>query len=186
MQQQAMRNRTATGGLGMGGDSAQMARQLAQTQATSSRDALLGLNEQQTKNRISGLGGLLDTAKGVADSRSGAVRDLGSLESNVSQGRLMGQGQESTLLNQRGALEGEIATGRREGTAGLGRLYDTSSSRGLGYGNLANENFGTGLSGMGDASKIMAELSKNPGLLNSILQGVGGVAGGLGGLLGGI
>jgi hypothetical protein len=66
LEQQAKQAQQATGGLGTGGALSQMARQLGQVQGQNTVNAETALNQQQTANTLSGLGGESNVAGNVA------------------------------------------------------------------------------------------------------------------------
>ena len=80
LEQQAQQMRSKSGGAGTGGQVAQIARQLGQTQADATNQAQMNLNQQINANKLAGASGLTDVAKAhsmLFDENTGAASDLG-------------------------------------------------------------------------------------------------------------
>lgn len=80
LEQQAQQMRSKSGGAGTGGQVAQIARQLGQTQADATNQAQMNLNQQINANKLAGAAGVTDVAKAhsmLFDENTGAASDLG-------------------------------------------------------------------------------------------------------------
>ena len=87
LMQRAQLNRSKSGGAGTGGEVAQIARQLGQTQADATNQAQMSLNQQINANKMAGASGLVSTGNAqtdvakahsmLFDANTGADSDLG-------------------------------------------------------------------------------------------------------------
>jgi len=151
LQQQLQRRAAAQGG-NVAGETAMMARNLAQDQANATLNAQTALDQQINANKLAGLGGLGTTAANVAGAReAGFGQQLG--------------------------LEGGVAAGSRAGTQGLQGLYDTSTGQLTAQGNQLLQSMGLQFNTQEEAISFLTNLSKNPGLFGNIMQGIGAVGG---------
>lgn len=87
LEHQAQLARSKSGGAGTGGEIAQIARQLGQTQADATNQAQMQLNQQINANRLAGASGLVNTGQAqtdvakahslLFDANTGAASELG-------------------------------------------------------------------------------------------------------------
>lgn len=78
LENQAKQSQRATGGLGTSGGLSQMARQLSQAQGQNTLNAEVALNQSQTSNKLSGLGGEANVAGNVASNKLQGTEAAGS------------------------------------------------------------------------------------------------------------
>lgn len=168
--QQAQRNRAATGGLGTGGDIAQMARQMSQQQSQATTGAEVSLNEQINANKLAGLGGLTGVGENVAGQRLGAAGQmtgvenaatgLGSAESglasDIASGRRSGAGLET-------GLESNVASNKAAATAGMAGLFNTSTGEVTQMGQQILDALGIDSSNQQLALRVLASLADAQG-----------------------
>lgn len=163
LEDQSQRAKAATGGLGTGGDYAQLARQASQSQAQNTLNAEVGLNNLENSNKLAGLGGLSSTASNVAGNRlAGSGQQLG-LESGVAQG--------STAANSQ-----------------FNNLFNTQTNQVTQMGQQLLQSLGISYNSQAEAASILAGLSKNPGAFQTAIGDItqlGGVAAGIGGAFNG-
>jgi hypothetical protein len=148
---QAMRNRAKTGGLGTGGDISQMARQLSQVQANNTLNAKNSLFNMENSNKVAGLGGLSSTA------------------GNVAAGRLAGSGQQL-------GLEGNVAAGRDNANSQMSQLFNASTGQVTALGQQMLQSLGLDFGTQEAAIGALTNLSKNPGMFQTVFGDL--VAGG--------
>src|ERR1035441_1246930 len=152
LENQAKQASIATGGLGTGGGLSQMARQLSQAQGQNTLNAEVALNQSQTANKLSGLGGEANVAGNVASNK----------------------------------LQGTEAAGSQ-----LNQLYNTTTGQVTQLGNQMLQTLGLDFKTQGEAANVLAKISNNPSMFQSIMGMIGGgitgaATGGLGGALSGI
>lgn len=159
---QLKNQRAATGGLGAGGEEAQMARQLSQAQGENTLNSQVALNQLQTQNKLAGLGGGSTLAGQVAGAKQNAFGLQSGLESGVAGGVGQAAGQ-------------------------LGNLYNTQTGQITAMGQQLLSALGLSYNSQAEGGQILAKLSQNPGLFSTILgdlQQLGGAAAGAAGALG--
>ena len=189
--QQAQRNRAATGGLGTGGDIAQMARQMSQQQSQATTGAEVALNEQINANKLAGLGGLTGVGENVAGQRLGAAGQmtgtqqaatgLGSAEAgfagDIAAGRRSGAGLEA-------GLESNVASNKAAATAGMAGLYNTATGEVTQMGQQILDALGIDSSNQQLALRVLASLADAQGagpmgILSGVLNAIKTFQGGL-------
>lgn len=127
---QLAQNKAKTGGLGGSGEQAQMARQLAQTQASAEQGAAVNLNQLKTSNMLSGLGGSSSLQASQAGNKLSAASGLSGLY-NTATGQITAQG------NQILQAMGLNFSNQAEALQALTKLATSpSSSQGI-LGNIA-------------------------------------------------
>lgn len=190
--QEAERRRSATGGIGPGGEISQMARQLSQRQAEASTGAEADLAAERRTGRMAGLGGLSNLEGDVAAGSRGQARDLASTEFGVSD-------RSARALEGETGLEGDIAAGRRAG-AGMGANFETGVAglrqreqlHGLGglqdllmsdnaddmaYGREILSSMGLDAGTQEALLKMLQQSATAPGLYDNILHGAAAASG---------
>jgi hypothetical protein len=188
LQQEAERRRALTGGMGGGGETAQMARQLSQTQAQSSLNAEDDLASQIRTGKLAGLGGTTALEGSVAGNRAATEANVASgnrdilgqtaaLEGNVAGGIRSGVGAQS-------ALEGNVAANKITGTQGMAGLYNSASGQITAAGQQVLARLGIDSGNQQYALSVLTELSKSPGILDNILKIGSAAAGAVGGAMG--
>jgi hypothetical protein len=135
LENQAKNATIATGGLGTSGGLSQMARQLSQAQGQNTLNAEVALNQQQTGNKLSGLGGEANVAGNVAGNTIQATETAGN------------------QLNQ---------------------LYNTTTGQVTALGNQVLSTLGLDFSTQEQAANILAKISQNPSMFQSIMGMAGG------------
>jgi hypothetical protein len=148
LEQQAKQNATATGGLGTSGGLSQMARQLSQVQGQNTLNAEVALNQSQTANKLAGLGG--ET----------------SLESSVAGNKIAAQGQQLGLASN---VAGNTLQGNESANSQLSQLFNTETGQVTATGQQLLSSLGLDFSTQGEAINALTQLSKNPGLFQTIL-----------------
>jgi hypothetical protein len=188
---QNLNRESAAQGISAGGETAEMARQMGQQEAnavTGVQSQVGQLRQQGTEAGLTGLGGL--TAQGaqlqqnlmgsVAANREAGVNQEAGLAANQAQNAL-------NSTNELGNIDTSAATQALQSSQGLTSLYASQP----GYltslvGQIMQQQQTTGTID-NESSQILAELSKNPGLFQNIMSGlgaVGGLASGIGGMVG--
>lgn len=195
-----VRKNAAQGFGGGGGETAQMARQLGNTQG----EALTGVNAEIGKLRqtgtIAGLGGLSEFEQGAAGGQRAAVAgqsqfagdqarnvitasgQAADIEANKAKGTLQASGAEQDLAT--GAAQQRIAS-----AGGMAQLYSADPGYVTNMVKSILDSQQTTGNLTSQQAQIMEELSKQPGLFQNIMQGIttiGGAAAGVMGGLGGI
>lgn len=169
LENQVQQNKAKTGGLGTGGEMSQMARQLGQAQATNTLNAENSLSQMKTANTLSGLSG------------ENATSGLESgLQSAVAGNKLAG-------TNQQLSLAGSQAAGVTAANSQMSQLYNTTTNQVTALGQQVLSTLGLDFSTQEAATNSLTTLSKNPGLLQTVLgdiSGLGGAAAGAAGDLG--
>lgn len=193
-------SRSASGGQTPGGETAQLARQLGQQQATATTGAKTALDQMINANKLSGLAGETGLGENVAGQRLSATGLLGSMGS--AQGSLAGArgGLESTLAGLRqGAaglqtgLESDVAKGSLAGASGLSGLYDTSTGQITQLGQQVLQTLGLNFSNQQDALAALVKLADAQGRgfmgvltdLSNVAKNFGEAASGFKGAFGG-
>ena len=186
--QKLARSQTAQGFGGGGGETAQLARQASQEQAK----AITGVNAQvgqlRQQGTIAGLGGLSNFEEGAAAGQRAAVSGQQQLGASMASGRIASTGQEAGVAASQAAgtlsasnAQQELASGaamqRLQAAGGMAQLYASSP----GYvnsivGQILQSQATTGTL-TAEQAQIMAELGKEPGLLQQITGGIKNVAG---------
>lgn len=203
LQAQAANERAKTGGLGSGGALLALGRQGANAYADAQLAAENDLNAQIRSGKLSGLSGLTNFESGLADRKQNALRGLGDIESAVASNN-------RSVMDSSRALESDVAGGRLKGIGlgadletsvannrnaankGFADLYNTATGETTELGNQVLRTLGLRFDNQAQAAQIMQELSRQPGVLQSILNSatqIGGmITGGITGLqgLGGI
>ncbi len=164
LQDQAKRASIATGGQGTTGAISQMARQLSQTQGRNTLDAEVALNERQTANKLSGLGGETNVAGGKA-----------ALTSNVAAGRRAGE-----QIQQN--LEGSVAGGKLQASQMMNQLFNTTTGEVSDLGTKLLQTLGLNFSTQQGAINSLVQLSKNPGKFQTAFADVLAAAGAAAGI----
>jgi len=164
---QAKRASIATGGQGTTGAISQMARQLSQAQGKNTLDAEVALNERQTANKLSGLGGETNVAGGKA-----------ALTSAVASGK---RAAETIQQN----LEGSVAGGKLQASQMMNQLFNTTTGQVSDLGTKLLQTLGLDFSTQQGAINSLVQLSKNPGKFQTAFGDVLAAAGAAAGLAGG-
>lgn len=181
------RRRAVQGGFGGGGETAQMARQMSGEQAKAVTGTEAEIGKLRQGGTIAGLGGLSEFERAAGEARRAGLAEGRLLEGGVAAGRREGVGQEITQqgAEARNRIEATQSQanmlaeeGRQRITAagGLQRLYESDPGyvRTMIQSILQQQQIGGQLSTA--QAQIMAELSKQPGLFQNIMQGVQAVA----------
>jgi hypothetical protein len=163
LSQQAQQDRAATGGLGTGGEVSQMARQLGQAQASNTLNAETQLNQLQTANTVTGLGGLASTANQVAGNTIAG-------QTAIEQGKQQGTAQQL-------GLAGNVAAGATSAASTLNSLYNTQTGQVTAMGSQLLQALGLGSADQGTAIAALTNLSKNPGAFQTALSDTLGIVG---------
>jgi hypothetical protein len=195
LQDQYQRSRAATGGLGTGGDSARMARQLSEESAKANLNAEASLADQTRAGKLAGLGGLQTNAAGVAAGKTNAFNAVGGLESNVASGAQNIMGQQSNLegniasgvragVGLQAGTEGAVAGGNLAADSGLSQLYNTATGAVSDLGKQILGQMGLASTDQQTQLSVLTQLANTPGVFDNILragQVAGGVLTGIGG-----
>lgn len=118
---QLAQSKAKTGGLGGGGEAAQMARQLEQTQAGAEQGAAVNLNQQINANKLAGLGGSAGLQASQAGNKLAAAGGLSSLYNTAT-------GQITALGNQILQMYGIDSSNQQAALAALTNLATQSGS----------------------------------------------------------
>lgn len=186
-------DRAKSGGVGPGGAYSQLARQLSQQQAQSTLDSNVALNEMVNKNKLAGTSGLAGFEGDIAKNRLGAYNTATDFESKIAQGERENAktlaGLESDVAGgirsgtQMGAnLEGNVANNKNAANEGMLKLFQTSSGEVSDMGKMILQSMGLDASTQEAAIKSLTELSKNPGLFQTALGNIVGLAGAAAGI----
>lgn len=181
--EEAARRRTLTGGLGSGGETAQMARELSERQAQTNLNTESELAGLQRSGRLAGLGGLSSVASNVADNRQSGLTGAASLESSVAGGTRDILGQQANLesniaagirggVSTQAGVEGSVASGRLAGTAGQAQLFNASTGEISDTGRLILSRLGLQSADNATAMSTLQQLSMTPGLFDNIMKGI--------------
>lgn len=165
LEDQAKRNAVATGGLGTGGAQTQLSRQLGQAQGQNTLNAQVALNQSQTANKLAGLGG------------------EGSLASQQAGNRLAAQDQQLGLASD---VAGNTLQGNEAANQNLSQLYNTTTGQVTQLGNQLLQALGLDFNTQEQAGDLLAKISQNPSMFQSIIGTVGGAVGGAAGAIAGI
>lgn len=184
-------------GISAGGETAQMARQASQAAAEATTGAEAEIGKLRQTGTIAGLGGLSGVEQGAAGLQQSALAGQAGLAGSEAANRLAATGQygataasqaQGTLTASAAQqeLETGAATQRIQAAGGLTNLYNSSP----GYVNsivqqIMQSQYQTGQLTT-EQSQIMAELSKNPGMFQTILNNISQLAGAAGGVMTGI
>lgn len=165
LSQEAGRSAAITGGYQPGGIQSQLGRQMSQEAARTSTAAQSELASLVREGRLAGLGGLTGVETGIAGGR----RDVAGLEVGAAgeRGRLeLGAAQAQTDMEQ------GIAYNKIQSAGGLQRLYESEPGyvSSLVQQILAVQTAGGQLSV--EQQRILADLSKSPGVFDQIMKGV--------------
>jgi hypothetical protein len=179
LEQQAKQAGIATGGLGTAGGLSQMARQLGQVQGQNTLNAEVGLNQLQTSNKLAGLGGESSLAGQVAGNKlTGAEAQAGNIlsgaqgqASNVLQGT---ENQAGNILQGAETQAGNTLQGTEAANNQLSQLYNTTTGQVTQLGNQVLQTLGLDFETQEQAANILAKVSQNPSMFQSLLGMVGG------------
>lgn len=163
LMQQAKLDQVKNGGLGTGGTISQMARQLGQAQAKSTLGAEVALNQLENSNKLSGLSGEAGVESNVAGNK---LTGAGMIQ----QGKFAGTGQQL-------GLEGNVAAGSTAANSQMNQLYNTTTGQLTQIGQQVLSALGLDFSTQEAATASLAQLSKNPGLLQTTLSDIAGLGG---------
>jgi hypothetical protein len=165
LENQAKQASIATGGLGTGGGLSQMARQLSQAQGQNTLNAEVALNQSQTANKLSGLGGEANVAGSVASNKLQGTEAAGS---QLNQLYNTTTGQVTALGNQMLATLGLDFQTQEQAANTLAKISsDPSMFQSL-----------MGMIGGGISGIMTGGLTSG---LKGITKGLGGAASGIGG-----
>jgi len=160
---EAARRTAVTGGYGGQGELAKLGRQSAQQQAediTKAKAAVAGMRQTGRIAGVQGLGGFeTDYAAGMR----GGVAD-------VAGGRREG----ADILAR---IEADVASGKISGAQGLTSTYGLSLNEQVALGQEILAMSGQGMSMTQSQMQILNELAQQPGVLDTIIAGVGAAAG---------
>lgn len=201
LQDQALRDKSKTGGLGTGGGMSEMARHLTQDQSLATLNANDSLNTQINKGKLAGLEGLDVSSRGAAGLKQNALAGMGSLAANEAGNRMQGLGQQSSLATAQASgvrdanaqnidLSNKEAVGRQMANSGMSHLYDTSSGQVSEQGRQMLASMGLDIQNNDQALRILLGLATSSvtgrGITGQISDGVdiagkiaSGAAGGL-------
>lgn len=154
-----------------GGYTPQQASQFVE-QATEGTGATYGALEQQAKNNAVATGGL-----GTGGGLSQMARQLSQAQGTNTLNAEVALNQSQTQ-NKLAGLGGEAAATEAAGSQ-LNQLYNTTTGQVTSLGNQVLQTLGLDFSTQEQAAGILQNLSTNPTLLQSVLGGVGAVAGAL-------
>lgn len=152
LENQAKNNAVATGGLGTSGGLSQMARQLGQVQGQNTLNAETSLNQLETQNKLSGLGG------------------ESSLAGQVAGNRLSAQGQQLGLASN---VAGNTLQGNETANSQLSSLFNTNTGQTTQLGNQMLQSLGLDFSSQEAAQNTLAKISNNPSMFQSLLGMIG-------------
>ncbi len=190
LKQQQQQHQAATGGLGTGGDVAQLARQLSQAQIGAEQKGQVDLNTQINTNKLAGLGGLSTTDAAVAASRQKAAEDASATQGLASSANTAAGGFESDIASGlRSAaqtdvgFESTVASNKAAATAGQAGLYNTATQQVTALGQQILDALGIDSSNQQLALKVLAALADQQGagpigILNAISNFIPGASGG--------
>lgn len=199
---QQQRDRAATGGLGTGGQTALMARQLSEQASKAATGAEVGLAEQERAGKLAGLGGLQTTESDLSSRKGQALTTMSGLESDVASGgrAIMGQqqgletsiaGNKTKGVDMQSNLESTVATQNMQAIAGEKGLYDSASGQMTQTGTQILQLFGLTNASQSEQLSMLAQVAQTPGLFDNIMKGIqvgagaiSGVGTGLGALSG--
>lgn len=158
---QQQRQRAAQG-LGMGGgEFAQMAREGTAAQEKATLDSQVQLQQIENANKVAGLGGLAQTQKDVASAKQAGFGEAAN-------------------------IEGAVAANKMAANAGMKGIFDTATGQLTTTGqqllNAVSEMYGVQL----NSTQLMQELSKNPGLFQTLVGDIGTIGGAAAGAMGGL
>jgi hypothetical protein len=151
LEQQAKQAQSKSGGAGTGGQISQIARQLGQTQADSTNQAQMNLNQQMNANKLSGASGLNQ----VGQSQTG----VGNAQTSVGQAQT-GIGQAQTSVAQAHSL-----------------LFDANTNAASDLGKQVLAAYGIQYQTENQATQLLSQMANNPGIMAGIQQ-VAGMVGG--------
>ena len=153
-----MQDRGKTGGVGTGGETSQMARQLGQEAARSTLAAKTGLDKMVTENKFSGLQGLGTLMDSQGKLRLAGLGCQAGLLSDQAGGRRTGVGQQI-------GLESGVAAGTNAANVLASRLYDTTTGEVSDLGDKMIKSLGLQFATREQALSILQRLSLNPSML---------------------
>ena len=181
----AARNAAATGGYA-GSALANIQRQAGQQQADATTAALTSLNQQINANKFAGLGGLGTTEaqlaaarQGITGQQAGVAGQQAGLEGGVASGSRDVAGLQS-------GLESGVAGGVRAANAGLAGLSSQAQTAATAAQQQILQALGLQFGTQAQSTQIMQELSKNPGLFQTLIGDLGTLGGAAGGVLKGL
>lgn len=181
----------ATSGFGgAGGETAQLARQASQAGAEATTDVNARVGQLRQQGTIAGLGGLSQFELGSAEAQRSALR-------GVSEGRIASTGQEARLAESeaQGRISAsrasqELATGAAEqrirAAGGMAELYRQDQQYVTSLVDQILKSQATTGQLTTQQAQIMEELSRQPGLFDTILKTIGTVGGAAAGVMGGL
>jgi len=184
-------------GVTAGGETAQMARQASSAAAEATTGAEAQIGQIRQTGKIAGAGGLSQFEQGAGAAQREALAGESSFESGQAAGRRESVGQEAGVAaseaagrlqatGQQQQLDFGVAQQRIQAAGGLVNLYNSSP----GYVNslvqqiMQSQQIGGTLTT--EQAQIMQELSKNPGLFQTIVGDVAALGGAAGGVMKGI
>lgn len=189
LQDQAQRARSATGGLGTGGDFSKMAREMSEQSAQANLNAEVGLQGAETANKSTGLAGLSSVNANLASNKLSGLGILSSTAANEAAGSRDLLGQQANLqtnqaagiragVGQQTALEGSVASGVDAANTGLAALYNSTNNQITALGQQILGQMGLASSDQQTQIAALTQLSNTPGVFDNILR-AGQVAGGV-------
>lgn len=174
----AQRNAAATGGNAQAAI-ANIQNQLGPQQADAATAARLGVRQAQIGNQLQGLGGLASTEQQLAAARQGISGQQAGLETGVASLR-----QGVSGLQQ--GLEGGVAQGVQAANRGMAGLFDTASGQVTALGQQVLQGLGLQFGTEAQGAQILQELSKNPGLFQTMIGDIGTLGGAAAGVMRGV
>jgi hypothetical protein len=190
LENQAKQASIKTGGAGNAAIQSQMARQLAQAQSSATLGAETSLQGLKTSNEVAGLGGLNSTQANVAAGKQAGLNTLATTAGSQASNTL--QGMESIAAGKAGGVgaqagtEANVAGGVSNANSMMSQLYNTSTGAVTALGQQVLSSLGLDFSTQAAAISSLTQLSKNPGMLQTVLgdlTGMGGAAAGAYGAL---
>lgn len=174
----AQRSAAASGG-SAGSSLADIQRTAGSQAADATTGALTGLNQQINANKLAGLGGLAGTEQSLAAARQGISGQQASLESGVAGGS-------RAIAGLQSGLESGVAGGVQAANQGISNLFNTATGQVTALGQQVLQGLGLQYGTEAQGSQILQELSKNPGLFQTIVGDIGTIGGAAAGVMKGI
>jgi len=177
LMQQVQQQNAATGGYGGGAETSQMARQLGQAQAANTLNANVSLNQQETANKLAGLGGEASVQQNLAGNELAGVN--AGTSATTAEGNLASSvaGAKAGGVQQQQNLEASVAQGIQAASNGLANLYNTTSNTITTQGSQIIQLLGMEQASQADQVAALSAISKNPTVLQNIISGAAQLAG---------
>lgn len=185
LQEQAKLATTKTGGFGGAGAVAQIARQLGQTQSEATVNAESGLNTAINSNKLAGLGGLDKSQATQAALKQSGAGILAGVAGNQAGNRVgLAESEAGNKLkgtDQQIGIESGVAAGSTAADNAMNQLYSTETGQITAQGQQALQALGLQFNSQAESINALTQLSKNPGMFQTIfgdiVAGAGAVAG---------